>query len=1065
MEDAVSANPMGESAETLFNQALDHHDREEFDEAIRCYQQAIDIDPNLVVAHNNLGMVFIDKGQFDDAVNALVRTITLDANYAEAYNNLGFAYRRLGNDPKAAACYDKFLSMEPEVEDGSKIKAWLEQVRTDSGGLPPILDAPPPASKPAPAAPAPPALPAVPAAPGKAGPPRAEMLTMDLMSMPAAPGAAPGVPAAPQGPTAEELCERGIAEFEREDLAGAEATLRKAVEANGLLAVGHSALGRVLAKAGRFEEAAIELTQAVSLDPADAAAYYVLGFTYRSLERDSDAADAYERYLELTPDAAEGLQIREWIGEVRTAQDMSPQALYRRALTLYRAGSMDDALEVCEQLVMMDETFADPGMLLGQILIQKGDYIRAVPALKRAERIKGVSPEVHFCLGQAYEKRGMPDDAQAAFSKYLQLSPQGANAEYARQAAELAAAPAQGAAGPRCQYCFRGFGDDQLQTHEGKMICPDCLANLYAAVAPATAGPGLQPSVVERATAEAAASRERKESLAKMARYGGMGAGVLAVVVILFLVVLRIGFMASVLEKTGIHAALRGMGLEGLLSALGISLTYTPDPDPLVDGGKGDGGQKLPDDGTTPDDPGNQQKPLVLKLPGTVIGVAPMAPFRMTVGLEGAEGKASYALVSGPEGLSVDAATGLISWDPQEIKEPAERYNVELSVEVPDGRKTTSMFTLAMQYEMTVGQVLDLGVEPGDEVRIISGAFGGDRDGDGLAVAWGRYRKGSLRLIRPSGENGQMKADEAMDLGGMTSAIAADDFTGDGRPDLALANWFTSRLTVLGQGKDGTFKKVMSIKSPRGVDDLAVGDVDLDGKTDIVASSWTEAVLSVYLQKAGGDGEPQLSGPIAYSTNKASGWNRAFIGPLKGGVRAVYLLCGSGEAAPFKMFKVMEEGRLDFYTTPESGSLLFESRPVETKLLRGGKEGLHIISLIGGRKPGICIVKAQDDDLEAAARPEIDLPEYPLAMSLADMNGDGRDDLIVLYPEEIHVYLCGGKLYGPYRKATVVSVPLAVGPMACGEFTGDSKMDLAVMLDDGKLQIVRYKGPEEAVQP
>ena len=87
MGDTAGAGP-GESAEELFNQGLDHHDREDYDEAVRCYRRAIELNPAMVVAYNNLGMVYIDKGLFEEAVSALAKTVLLDEHYAEAYNNL-----------------------------------------------------------------------------------------------------------------------------------------------------------------------------------------------------------------------------------------------------------------------------------------------------------------------------------------------------------------------------------------------------------------------------------------------------------------------------------------------------------------------------------------------------------------------------------------------------------------------------------------------------------------------------------------------------------------------------------------------------------------------------------------------------------------------------------------------------------------------------------------------------------------------------------------------------------------------------------------------------------------
>ena len=88
----------------------------------------------------------------------------------------------------------------------------------------------------------------------------------------------------------EALCERGLSQFEKGDLRGAEQSLRRAVATNPQLPVARSTLGRVLAKAERYDEAAVELRQAVELDPTDAAGSYVLGFALRKLGQNVAAA-------------------------------------------------------------------------------------------------------------------------------------------------------------------------------------------------------------------------------------------------------------------------------------------------------------------------------------------------------------------------------------------------------------------------------------------------------------------------------------------------------------------------------------------------------------------------------------------------------------------------------------------------------------------------------------------------------------------------------------------------------------------------------------------------------
>jgi len=1044
----------GPAAEAFLNEALDHHDREQYDEAIRCYQKAIEIDPGLVVAHNNLGMVWIDKGMFKEAVASLERAVELDPSYAEAYNNLGFAWRRLGDEPRAAAYYQRFLELESDVEDAPKIRTWIEQVKAKHGGLPPVGKA----AASAPLAPAPP--PAAP--PGTAQPTAAAARGGSWLDQIA--GGEAAAPAAPpqarrEETSAEALCEKGIAEFERGNLAAAEAELRRAVAMNPRLALARSALGRVLARAGRNEEAVAELRQAISLDPADAAAYYVLGFALRELRRDAEAAEAYEKYLELTPDSAEGPQIRAWVAEVRAAAQISPEELYHRAFNAFQEGALDDALELCEHIIALEEGHVSANILLGRILIQKGDYLRAVPALKRAERAKPDNPEVHFYLGQAYEKRGLMDEARAAYEKCLSVAPAGPRAESIRKWLEKASGRAP-AAGVRCEYCFRSFPAEKLSTRDGKKICPDCLANLEAAVAPQQVASALQPTVVERAAAEEA-ERERRERARAALRRRVLVALLAALMVFgVFLLFLRYGWLEGPFQRIGVYRALRWMGLDRPLERLGIVLPAPPPPT----GPPAPSGPRETPPGKRPPPP--QARPLVARAPSGLLTVAPFGELRASVLAEGGKGGYKFRLRSGPRGASVDAATGAVVWrlaapaEGPEAVEPGSRH--EFEVEVSSGDETAAArFAVAVHFGLRAEPPVDVGAAPGDQVLLAACRAGGQGGSSALVAASGRYRRGRVCVIG-SDARGGARAQAA--LGGVPSAIAVADLDGDGREDVAVSDWFARRVVVFRMTEPPGLEERASISVRGAVDDLCAGDVDGDGKADLVASHWSAGVVSVLLQRSLADGRRGLSEPAEYSTGKPSGWNRVFVGPLEGGAAAVYLIAGSGDDSPLKAFKVLREGHLASYVNAGPAAPL-PGLAVDARMLRRRDAPPRLALLFGGDEPRVTVLAAKGEGLDVAASPRLELGPCPLGMAVGDLTGDGSDDMVVVSPEEIRVFLNGGGSGELWKLSAVAKVPGGVGPAAVGDFTGDGRADVAVVLDDGRVQVLRSTAAEEGPSP
>jgi CHAT domain-containing protein/Flp pilus assembly protein TadD len=75
--------------------------RGRLNEAIAAYRRAIQIDPNLAVAHNNLGIVLARRGRLQEAADAYREAIRLDPNLANAYNNLAEVLQDLGQPQEA----------------------------------------------------------------------------------------------------------------------------------------------------------------------------------------------------------------------------------------------------------------------------------------------------------------------------------------------------------------------------------------------------------------------------------------------------------------------------------------------------------------------------------------------------------------------------------------------------------------------------------------------------------------------------------------------------------------------------------------------------------------------------------------------------------------------------------------------------------------------------------------------------------------------------------------------------------------------------------------------------
>jgi hypothetical protein len=407
---------------------------------------------------------------------------------------------------------------------------------------------------------------------------------------------------------------------------------------------------------------------------------------------------------------------------------------------------------------------------------------------------------------------------------------------------------------------------------------------------------------------------------------------------------------------------------------------------------------------------------------------------------------------------------GVVTWTPGTVEgrfEFPRRIPVEVKVTSADETKTVK-FEIVVRFAFEPGPIVDVGAGPSDEVRLAVGNLKavGDRDSDEIAVAWGRYREGHLSVLHRGGASGAFSPGFEADLDGSPSALVLADVTSDGRTDVVLADWFARKLRVFHQNGDGSLSAEAALPTARGVDFLVAGDVNGDDAVDIVASHWTEPKLSVYSQVVEGDAG-RLTEPRSYPRDRTSGWNRAFVGPIHGGQRAVYHLSGSGGKPYFTMFGAEVGSELDFYKKPRLDEDPPE-HPLEAMPVRLGEGAPYIAALVGGEKPGLHVIGAEDENLELLFKQEIVDAPHPIGMTVADLNGDAIDDVVILCVEELHVLLGAATEGELFVLAARVEVPLASGPLAVGELTGDDLADIAVCLDDGKLRIVRaaHRGGE-----
>lgn len=84
------------------------------DEAIRCYEQALDVNPHDAQAHNALGDIYYEKQMLAEAEASYHRAIQIKPDYSDALLNLGLVLDQQTRLDEAEICYRKVVLIKPD---------------------------------------------------------------------------------------------------------------------------------------------------------------------------------------------------------------------------------------------------------------------------------------------------------------------------------------------------------------------------------------------------------------------------------------------------------------------------------------------------------------------------------------------------------------------------------------------------------------------------------------------------------------------------------------------------------------------------------------------------------------------------------------------------------------------------------------------------------------------------------------------------------------------------------------------------------------------------------------
>jgi small glutamine-rich tetratricopeptide repeat-containing protein alpha len=114
-ETAVSDEDKAE-AERLKNEGNNLMKQDMYDDALKCYTKAIQLDPKNAVFYCNRAAAYSKLNNHSFALEDCRRAITIDPNYSKAYGRMGLAFASLNDHFQARDCYKKAAELDPQNE-------------------------------------------------------------------------------------------------------------------------------------------------------------------------------------------------------------------------------------------------------------------------------------------------------------------------------------------------------------------------------------------------------------------------------------------------------------------------------------------------------------------------------------------------------------------------------------------------------------------------------------------------------------------------------------------------------------------------------------------------------------------------------------------------------------------------------------------------------------------------------------------------------------------------------------------------------------------------------------
>ena len=333
-----------------------------------------------------------------------------------------------------------------------------------------------------------------------------------------------------------------------------------------------------------------------------------------------------------------------------------------------------------------------------------------------------------------------------------------------------------------------------------------------------------------------------------------------------------------------------------------------------------------------------------------------------------------------------------------------------------------------------------------------------DFNGDGLLDLAVANNSDSTITILLGKADGTFAAQPTVSLTALAEpkSLAVGDFNNDGKMDLAVAESNLNQVGVLLGKGDGTFQAEVDFSTGNNPLWVATGDFNGDGKLDLAVANKGSDSVSVLL----GDGTGHFGAKKDYSTGTGTGPSSVAIGDLRlagkldlvvadNANRQVSVLLGKGDGtfqthvnyAVNKTPTCVVVATFDETNHNIPDVVVVDSGSGQISYLRGVGDGTL--------KPAVPFVTGAG----------------PFQAVVGDFNADGHLDLAVTDTTANAVSVLFGNGDGTFKAPSNFARNGSPVGIAAGDFNGDGYLDFAIADSASKTASVEFQSPTATLQP